>query len=61
MLEQIGDLKSEYGSALLLHYAGYAHGEVGEILGCSAEAARKLVARARAKLVSQADSSSEDE
>jgi len=50
LLEQIASLKSEYGAALLLHYQGYSHAQIGETLDCSAEAARKLVARARAKL-----------
>jgi RNA polymerase sigma factor (sigma-70 family) len=46
----IGELKEEYGAALVLHYKGYSHAQIGDVLGCTAEAARKLVARARAKL-----------
>ena len=50
-LEQaIAALKPEYAGAVLLAAQGYSHGEIGEILGCTAEAARKLVARGRAKL-----------
>ena len=51
LMNSIESLKPEYGAALMLHYAGYAHAEIGQMLDCSAEAARKLVARARAKLV----------
>jgi RNA polymerase sigma factor (sigma-70 family) len=48
LLERI---KPEYAAAVQLHYMGYTHREIGEMLGCSAEAARKLVARAEARLV----------
>ena len=48
-------LKPEYRSALMLHHMGYAHAQIGEILGCSQEAARKLVTRARTKLLSMKD------
>lgn len=48
LLEQ---LKPEYAAAVRLHHMGYSHSEVGDMLGCSAEAARKLVARAESKLL----------
>ena len=44
-------LKPEYAGAVILHHLGYSHREIGEVFGCSPEAARKLVARAEAKLV----------
>ncbi len=50
LLLRVGTLKVDYGAALLLHHIGFSHAEVGEALGCSSEAARKLVSRARAKL-----------
>jgi RNA polymerase sigma factor (sigma-70 family) len=48
--EQIATLKPEQQTAIFMHCLGYAHGETGELLGCSPEAARKLLARALAKL-----------
>lgn len=54
LLESVADLKEEYGAALILHYQGYSHAQIGELLDCTAEAARKLVSRARAKLTSAA-------
>lgn len=51
LLDQVQQLKPEYGAALTMHHMGFSHHEVGESLGCSAEAARKLVARARSRLV----------
>ncbi|MEE8409994.1 MAG: sigma-70 family RNA polymerase sigma factor [Myxococcota bacterium] len=54
-LEQLSELldaiKPEYAGAVMLHHLGYAHAEIGEMLECSAEAARKLVSRGEAKLV----------
>lgn len=50
MMASISDLKEEYAAALILHYQGYSHAEIGTCLDCSAEAARKLVSRGRAKL-----------
>lgn len=50
LMASITELKSEYGAALVLQYQGYTHQQIGDLLGCSAEAARKLVSRARAKL-----------
>ena len=50
LLESIAELKEEYGAALVLNYQGYSHQQIGDVLGCSPEAARKLVSRARAKL-----------
>lgn len=55
LMEQIQQLKAEYGAALLLHHMGFAHAEIGETLSCSAEAARKLVTRARRKLLQLRD------
>ena len=46
-------LKPEDGAALMRHHMGFPLGQIGEMLGCTPEAARKLVARARAKLVQQ--------
>jgi RNA polymerase sigma factor (sigma-70 family) len=51
LLAQIGELKPEYRTALLLHHMGYSHKEIGETLGCTPEAARKLITRARTKLL----------
>lgn len=53
LLAQVQKLKPEYGAALMMHHLGFSMAQIGEALDCSAEAARKLVARARAKLVSQ--------
>ncbi len=47
---QLAELKPEYASAVRLNQAGFSHAEVGELLDCSAEAARKLVARGLSKL-----------
>ena len=47
----VDQLKSQYAGALTLYYLGYSHAEVGDLLGCTAEAARKLVTRAEARLV----------
>lgn len=52
LLQDLERLKGEYAAALLMHHMGFAHGEIGETLGCSAEAARKLVSRSRTKLLS---------
>jgi len=49
--ELIAELKPEYAGAVMLHHLGYTHAEIGELLGCTPEAARKLVSRAEAKLV----------
>jgi RNA polymerase sigma factor (sigma-70 family) len=51
LMAQVQQLKPEYGAALMMHHLGFTMAQIGEMLGCSAEAARKLVARARAKLV----------
>ena len=51
LADLIEKLKPEYAGAVMLHYLGYSHAEIGEMLGCSPEAARKLVSRAEAKLV----------
>lgn len=51
-LHQLLDqLPSAQAQAVMLFHMGHAHKEIGEILECSAEAARKLVARGRARLV----------
>lgn len=47
----LAEMKDEYATALMLRGAGYSHAEVGELLGCTAEAARKLESRARAVMV----------
>ena len=51
LLDQIDRLKPEYGAALLMHHLGFTHAEIGDTLGCTPEAARKLVTRARLKLL----------
>ena len=51
LMQQVEELKAEYGAALLMHHLGFSHAQIGEALGCTAEAARKLVSRARRKLV----------
>lgn len=50
LLRRLEGLKSEYSAALLMHRMGFSHAEIGETLSCSAEAARKLVSRAKKKL-----------
>jgi RNA polymerase sigma factor (sigma-70 family) len=50
LLERLRALKEEYGAAFLMFHFGYTHAQIGDALGCSAEAARKLVSRARAAL-----------
>lgn len=47
-------LKPDYRAAVLMHHAGFTHAEIGEHLDCTAEAARKLVARAHARLAGRA-------
>ncbi|MEE8408726.1 MAG: sigma-70 family RNA polymerase sigma factor [Myxococcota bacterium] len=51
LMKQIQELKDEYGAALMMHHFGFTHAQIGEALGCTPEAARKLVARARRKLL----------
>jgi RNA polymerase sigma factor (sigma-70 family) len=51
LLDRLGSLKVEHRTALVLHHMGYSHAQVAETLGCTPEAARKLVTRARAKLL----------
>jgi RNA polymerase sigma factor (sigma-70 family) len=53
LLAQVRQLKPSYGAALMMHHLGFSMAQIGETLDCSAEAARKLVARARAKLIAQ--------
>ena len=59
LMGNISELKEEYGAALILNYQGYSHQQIGDVLGCSAEAARKLVSRARAKLTAARSTSVE--
>ncbi len=47
MLDALPDAQAK---AVVLFYQGHSHAEIGEVLGVSAEAARKHVARGRAKL-----------
>jgi RNA polymerase sigma factor (sigma-70 family) len=47
----LDEIKPEYAGAVMLHHLGYTHAEIGEMLDCSAEAARKLVSRGEAKLL----------
>lgn len=47
----LDQLPSAQAQAVMLFHMGHTHKEIGEILDCSAEAARKLVARGRARLV----------
>lgn len=51
LLGQIQKLKAEYGAALMMHHIGFTHAQIGDALGCTAEAARKLVTRGRQKLL----------
>jgi RNA polymerase sigma factor (sigma-70 family) len=52
-LEQLLDtLPDQQAQAVVLFYQGHSHAEIGAVLGTSAEAARKHVARGRAKLAS---------
>ena len=51
LLAQVRQLKEEYGAALIMSHMGFTHAEIGETLDCTPEAARKLVSRARVKLV----------
>jgi RNA polymerase sigma factor (sigma-70 family) len=51
LLRDIAGLKEEYGAALLMHHLGFAHQEIADALGCTPEAARKLVTRARKRLL----------
>jgi RNA polymerase sigma factor (sigma-70 family) len=51
LLAEVEQLKSEYAAALLMHHLGFSHAEIGETLGCTPEAARKLVTRARLRLL----------
>lgn len=53
--ELLNEIKPEYAGAVMLHHLGYAHAEIGEMLECSAEAARKLVSRGEAKLLKLRD------
>ncbi len=48
--KRLDTLPAHHAQALVLHHQGHTHEEIGAVLGVSAEAARKLVARARAKL-----------
>ena len=47
----LDQLPTAQAQAVMLYHVGHTHAEIGEILDCSAEAARKLVARGRARLV----------
>lgn len=51
LLAGLEKLKPEYRTALMLHHMGYSHKEIGDTLDCTAEAARKLITRARTKLL----------
>ncbi|OGQ91011.1 MAG: hypothetical protein A2289_00895 [Deltaproteobacteria bacterium RIFOXYA12_FULL_58_15] len=51
LAEMLDELKPQYAGAVMLHHLGYTYAEVGELLGCTAEASRKLVSRGEAKLV----------
>jgi len=48
--DELDRLKPEYASAVRFFHMGYTHAEIGEMLGCTPEAARKLVARGHAQL-----------
>ncbi len=47
----LDQLPATQAQAVMLFHMGHTHKEMGEILDCSAEAARKLVARGRARLI----------
>lgn len=51
LIGQIQELKAEYGAALMMHHIGFTHAQIADALGCTAEAARKLVTRGRQKLL----------
>ena len=51
LIDQVQALKPEYGAALMMHHMGFSHAQIGELLECTPEAARKLVTRARLKLL----------
>jgi RNA polymerase sigma factor (sigma-70 family) len=50
----LDELTPQQAQAVVLFYRGHSHSEIGEVLGCSEEAARKHVARGRARLTSLA-------
>ncbi len=47
-------LPDKQALAVMLFHQGHSHAEIGAVLGCSEEAARKQVARGRARLVTTA-------
>jgi RNA polymerase sigma factor (sigma-70 family) len=51
LVQLLDRLKPQYAGAVMLHHLGYTYAEIGELLGCTAEASRKLVSRGEAKLV----------
>ena len=51
LADLLDQLKPQYAGAVMLHHIGYTYAEIGDLLGCTAEAARKLVSRGEAKLV----------
>jgi RNA polymerase sigma factor (sigma-70 family) len=51
LAELLDELKPQYAGAVMLHHVGYTYAEIGELLECTGEAARKLVSRGEAKLV----------
>jgi RNA polymerase sigma-70 factor (ECF subfamily) len=51
LAELLDRLDARYAGAVMLHHIGYTYAEIGDLLGCTAEAARKLVSRGEAKLV----------
>ncbi len=50
LLTRIRGLREEHGAAILMQQFGFSYAEIAARLGCSPEAARKLVQRAQARL-----------
>lgn len=55
ILDHLDELEPRQAAALLMHHMGFSHGDIGDTLECSADAARKLVSRARTRLVKLLD------
>ncbi len=53
LIGEIQSLPPDQATAVLMSHWGFSHAEIGETIGCSGEAARKIVSRARIKLARQ--------
>lgn len=49
--ELLTRLPEKQAQAIVLFHKGHSHAEIGRLLNCSAEAARKLLSRGRAKII----------